>query len=76
MNEINNRLEKMISSDFKDSALNIDKVIKAEVVNVLKNYLILSNEDVELEVNINAGGKLSLNILVNARGVKRIKSIS
>ena len=38
MNEINNRLEKMISSDFKDSALNIDKVIKAEVVNILKNY--------------------------------------
>ena len=76
MNEINDRLEKIISIDFKDSAVNIDKIIKSEVVYVLKNYLIISNEDVECDIKFNSSGKLTLSIFANARGVKRVKSLN
>ena len=47
MNKIDSRLEKMLSNDIKDSSIDISKIIKSEVIYVLRNYLLISNDDVE-----------------------------
>lgn len=76
MNEINSRLEKMLSNDIKDSSINIEKIIKSEMVYVLRNYLIISNEDVDLEIKVNGNGKIEMSMSATARGIKRLKGIN
>ena len=70
-----NRLNNMIAGDIKETAFGLDKLIKAEMVNILKNYFILTGDDVDVNIEPINGGRYSLSVKANIRGVKKIKKI-
>lgn len=71
---LKNRLNNMIMSDNNKSLTGLDKLIKSEIVNVLKNYFNLSTDDVGVEFVANCQDYI-LNITAKVKGVKKIKKI-
>lgn len=59
---LENRLKNMIALDKKEEPEKIIKVLKAEVVNLLKNYFEITSEDVETSILVNSDGKYDLQI--------------
>ena len=69
------RLNEMIVKDIKESAFGLDKLIKSEMIGVLKNYFILSGDEVDIEINATSNGRYELTMHANVRGVKGVKKI-
>lgn len=70
------RLNEMMISDTKESIGNIDNLIKSEIVNVLRNYFYISNDDVELKLCIEGNGKYLLSLSASTQGIKKLKKIT
>lgn len=64
------RLKSMIIIDKQDSPQKINKVLKSEILFVLKNYFDVSAEDVNLEININDFGRYTITITADARNMR------
>lgn len=67
---LENRLKKMIALDKKEEPEKIIKVLKAEVVNLLKNYFEITSEDVETSILVNSDGKYDLQINAISNKIK------
>ncbi len=67
---VENRLKNMIVSDKKENPMRIAKVLKSEIVNVLKNYFEITCEDVNLDILIDENGKYDIQINVLSRAIK------
>ena len=59
-----NRLKNIIISDKRENPVKIERVLKSELLNVLKNYFELTSEDIDLSIMIRDDGKYG--ILLNA----------
>lgn len=68
------RLSDMIVKDKEEAFVGIDKLIRSEILNVLKNYFIISNDDLEIEFLSNCSN-YELSISAKTKGVKKIKKI-
>jgi len=70
-----NRLNQIILSDNKESSFGIDKLIKSELINVLKNYFYVSNDDVEVKYEFNGNEGYVLSVIANTKGIKKLKKL-
>lgn len=64
MNELikMDRLKNIISSDRQENPLKIEKLLKAEILNLLKNYFDISQDDLSLSILINKDGRYDIQI--------------
>ncbi len=64
MNELikMDRLKNIISSDRQENPLKIEKLLKAEMLNLLRNYFDISQDDLSLSILINKDGKYDIQI--------------
>jgi len=72
-NDCENRLRAMIVGDKKENPMKIERVLKSELIYVLKNYLDVLSEDVDLNICINDDGLYELNLNVVSRNIKVAK---
>ncbi|MCI5497634.1 MAG: cell division topological specificity factor MinE [Firmicutes bacterium] len=73
---LENRLKNMIALDKKEEPEKIIKVLKAEVVNLLKNYFEITSEDVETSILVNSDGKYDLQINAVSNTIKIANTFS
>ncbi len=59
---LENRLKNIIVADKKENPDKIERLLKSEIINVLKNYFEITSEDVSLSILINDDGKYDLQI--------------
>lgn len=59
---LENRLKNIIVADKKENPEKIERLLKSEIMNVLKNYFDITSEDVTLSILINDDGKYDLQI--------------
>lgn len=67
---LENRLKNIIISDKKENPSKIEKVLKSEIINVLKNYFEITSEDVNLNILINKDGLYDIQINFVSRSIK------
>ena len=67
---LENRLKNIIISDKKENPSKIEKVLKSEIINVLKNYFEITYEDVNLNILINKDGLYDIQINFVSRAMK------
>lgn len=67
---LENRLKNIIISDKKENPSKIEKVLKSEIINVLKNYFEITSEDVNLNILINKDGLYDVQINFVSRAMK------
>ena len=60
--DLKNRLKNIIVADKKENPEKIERLLKSEIMNVLKNYFDITSEDVSLSILINDDGKYDLQI--------------
>ena len=73
MNEImrcEDRLKSMIVLDKQETPQKINKIIKSEVLFVLKNYFDMSAEDLSVDIEVSSSGKYQLSIRGESRDIK------
>ncbi len=73
---LENRLKNMIALDKNEEPEKIIKVLKAEVVNLLKNYFEITSEDVETSILVNSDGKYDLQINAVSNTIKIANTFS
>ena len=59
---LENRIKNIIVADKKENPEKIERLLKSEIMNVLKNYFDITSEDVSLSILINDDGKYDLQI--------------
>ena len=59
---LENRLKNIIVADKKENPEKIERLLKSEIMNVIKNYFDITSEDVSLSILINDDGKYDLQI--------------
>lgn len=59
---LENRLKNIIVADKKENPEKIERLLKSEIMNVLKNYFDITSEDMSLSILINDDGKYDLQI--------------
>lgn len=64
------RLKNVIIADKKDNPKKIEKVLKAELLNVIKNYFDVSYDDMDLSILINKDGMYDIQINAVSKTIK------
>lgn len=67
---LENRLKNIIVADKKENPMKIEKILKSEIINVIKNYFEISAEDVDLNILINKDGMYDIQINFVSRAIK------
>ena len=70
MLDCEDRLRSMLIRDKQDSPRKINRVIKSEILFVLKNYFDLTAEDVSLDIVVDDFGKFHITIIADARNIR------
>ena len=65
-----NRLKNMLVSDKRENPERIKRVLKSELLNVLKNYFEIACEDLILDIIIREDGKYDIQMNVISRAIK------
>lgn len=47
-----NRLKNIICADKSEKPVRIEKILKAEIINVVKNYFVVDSDEVNLDIMI------------------------
>lgn len=64
------RLKMMIASDKQGTSQKINKLLKSELLYVLKNYFDITSDDISLNIGIDEFGKYDINLCAKARSLK------
>ena len=67
------RLRNMLVIDKKENPQRIERLLKAEVIHILKNYFDINNEDMELNLEVNESGQYVLSIMSVSNNIKIAK---
>ena len=65
-----NRLKTMIVIDKQEVPQKINKLLKSEILFLLRNYFDISAEDLVLDININEMGRYELSVKAESRNIK------
>lgn len=65
-----NRLKTMLAGDKQENPQRIERVLKSEILYVLKNYFEICSEDLNVEILVNEQGRYELNIHGLSRAIK------
>lgn len=66
------RLKDMIVLDKQDTPQKINRLVKSEVLFVLKNYFDIVAEDMEVDIGVDDFGKYIVSISAQARNMKGV----
>lgn len=67
------RLRNMLVIDKKENPQRIERLLKAEVIHILKNYFDINNEDMDLNLEVNESGQYVLSIMCVSNNIKIAK---
>jgi len=73
MTDCNDRIKNIIFTDKNETSIKINKVLKAEILYVLQNYMNIASEDLNLEVNLNKNNLYELKVIGVATSIKNAK---
>jgi len=65
-----NRLKNIIVSDKRENPCRIEKILKSELMNIVKNYFEITSDDVDLSILIRDDGRYSIQMNVLSRAIK------
>ena len=65
-----NRLKNIIVADKQENPIKIKKVVRAEIIQVLRNYFDISMDDVDFDIVITDDGFYNITIDVVSRNMK------
>lgn len=66
------RLKEMIVLDKQDSPQKMNRLIKSEMVFLLKNYFDVTAEDVSVDIDINEQGRYTIVVSALARNIRNV----
>ena len=67
------RLRNMLVIDKKENPQRIERLLKAEVIHILKNYFDINNGDMDLNLEVNESGQYVLSIMCVSNNIKIAK---
>lgn len=62
-----NRINNLIKADKKENPEKLARLIKSEIVYLLKNYMEINMDDVKLDFGIDNDGRYLLNVICSAK---------
>jgi len=65
-----NRLKNLLVSDKRENPIRIERVLKSELLNVLKNYFEVACEDLILDILVREDGKYDIQMNAVSRAIK------
>lgn len=71
-----NRLKQVLFNDKKENPQKVLNIIKSEILYVLKNYMEIKAEDMDININLDEFGTYSLEISAKINRLKMVSSIS
>lgn len=78
MNEValcNQRLKTVLINDKKDNPNKILNVLKSDLLYVLKNYMEINSECLDLDITITSSGTYNITMIANVRRLKTLNCI-
>lgn len=76
MNDLSTiRLNNLIKADKKDNPEKLIKLVKSEIVFVLKNYMDIKYDDVKLDIGIDNNGKYLINFSGEVSRIFLVKTL-
>ncbi len=69
------RINNLIKADKKDNPEKLIKLIKSEVVYVLKNYMEINADDVKMDIGIDNMGKYVINFSCEANRIFVVQTL-
>ena len=69
------RLKNLMVIDNNDSCVKVDNIVKAEMYYVLKNYLEIIDNSMELTIDVQDGCVYNINFKCLGRGIKNVKCL-
>ena len=64
------RLKNMIVSDKRENPIRIERILKSEILGVMRNYFEVSSDDLDLSILIRKDGKYDVQINLLSRAIK------
>lgn len=71
----NERLRNVLKSDKRDNPNKILNVLKSDILYVLKNYMEITSDDLDVNINVTSSGTYSITILANVNRLKTLNCI-
>ena len=71
----NERLKNVLKSDKRDNPNKILNVLKSDVLYILKNYMEINSDNLEVNISVTNTGTYNLTILANVSRLKTLNCI-
>lgn len=71
----NERLRNVLKSDKRDNPNKILNVLKSDILYVLKNYMEITSDDLDVNINVTSAGTYSITILADVNRLKTLNCI-
>lgn len=68
-----NRLKNIAVHDRLESSLKIKKLLKSEMVYILKNYFDVTGESVDVDISVNEYGKYNITMTASANILRMVR---
>lgn len=69
------RLRNVLINDKRDNPSKILNVLKSDILYVLKNYMEINSDDLELDISVTSIGTYKITILANVNRLKTLNCI-
>ena len=69
------RLRNVLINDKRDNPSKIINVLKSDILYVLKNYMEINSDDLELDISVTSIGTYKITILANVNRLKTLNCI-
>ena len=64
------RLKNVLVSDKRENPIRIERVLKSELIGVMRNYFEIASDDVSLDILIRNDGKYDIQLNVVSRAIR------
>lgn len=71
-----NRLKNIMLMDKQEVPQRIVRVVKAELLYVLKNYFDVSSENMSVDISLNATGQYVLSMIMESDSIKVVNTLN
>ena len=71
----NERLRNVLKSDKKDNPNKIINVLKSDILYILKNYMEITSDNLEVNISVTSTGVYNVTVLANVSRLKTLNCI-
>ena len=72
---VEDRLKTVLIKDKEQSPYHVLNVLKSEIYYILKNYMEILNDEIDVSFNLNSAGNYTLSIFADVKRLKRVSAI-